>query len=261
MGFASQSATPVPGLQRPNSTLATAALWAAGRKRGYPHTAFVLLTVSLLVCKSTPAAAETDRRAPELASPRAAPEGWSRGLATSHLERGLLLERRGDIAQALREYTESIAIDSTLGEAYLRLGGLRQQMGDPREAELVYSEAVRLSDTRARAWRLLSRLHRAAGQHAQAVRDLETSVELEADREALEELAHYYVEARAWGAALASFRRIQRSAEQAGDAVALSAARLEVRALRVLAAEIEPGLEGVKRRDWVARALISIARR
>ena len=172
----------------------------------------------------------------------------------------MLYEQRGDVAQALREYSESIAIDATLGEAYLRLGRLRQQMGDPREAELVFSQAVRFSDTRAPALVQLSRLHRAAGQHAQAVRDLEASVELEEDRQALEELAAYYVEAHAWSAALASYRRIEQNAERAGDAAAQETARLEVRALRVLAAETEPSLEAVPRRDWVTRALISIAR-
>ncbi len=103
----------------------------------------------------------------------ASSEGWSRRLARSHFERALELEQRGDIAQALREYTECIAIDSTLGEAYLRLGALRERLGDAREAELVYSEAVRLGDSRSRALLQRSHLHRAAGRSAQARSDLE----------------------------------------------------------------------------------------
>lgn len=172
-----------------------------------------------------------------------------------------MLEQRADVAGALREYTECIAIDSTLGDAYLRLGALRERMGDPREAELVYSEAVRLGDTRARALLQRSHLHRAAGESAQALRDLEASVELDANREALTELARDYVEAQAWSAALAAMRRLAANALEGGDRTSLEAARLEVRALRVLAAETEPTFERVRRHDWVGRALAHIAQR
>jgi tetratricopeptide (TPR) repeat protein len=188
-------------------------------------------------------------------------EGWSRRLARSHFERALEHERRGDIAQALREYTETIAIDSTLGEAYSRLGALRERLGDPREAELVYSEGVRLGDSRARALLDRSHLHRAAGQRALALRDLEASVELDPNGPALQELAQHYVEAQAWSAALATCRRIANAALQSGDSAALETARLEVRALRVLAAETDPSTQHAKKHDWVGRALISIARR
>jgi len=186
---------------------------------------------------------------------------WSRNLALTHFERAEELEGRGEVAQALSEYTESLAIDSTLGVAYLRLGSLRERMGDAREAELVYSEAVRLGDTRARALLLRSHLYRAAGQGALALRDLEAAVRLEADRPALEELAQHYVEAHAFSAALFTFRRILANAEQSGDSAALGSARLEVRALRVLAAEADPTTEPAKKHDWVGRSLVSIASR
>lgn len=188
-------------------------------------------------------------------------QSWSRRLAESHYQRGLTLEQRGDIAQALREYSETIAIDSTLGDAYLRLGALRERMGDAREAELIYSEAVRLGDSRAQALVQRSHLHRAAGRSKQAVSDLEAAVELEPQREALQELAQHYVEAHAWAAALATFRRIASSAQQNGESAAADSARLEVRALRVLAAETDPSTQAVKKHDWVGRALTRIARR
>jgi tetratricopeptide (TPR) repeat protein len=202
---------------------------------------------------------------PTLPAPAQAPVStngsWSRSLALVHFERAAELERRGDIAEALSEYTASLAVDSTLGEAYLRLGSLRERMGDAREAELVYSEAVRLSDTRARALLQRSHLYRAAGRGALALRDLEAAVGLEANREALEELARHYVEAHAFSAALFTFRRILASAEQSGDSPALESARLEVRALRVLTAEADPTTESTKKHDWVGRSLVSIARR
>jgi tetratricopeptide (TPR) repeat protein len=190
-----------------------------------------------------------------------APQGFTRRLAQSHFERAEALELRGDIAQALQEYTASIGIDSTLGAAYLRLGALRQRMGDPREADLVYSEAARLTDMRSQALLERSHLRRAVGLSAQAVSDLESAVELDDSRALLEELARDYVELHAWSAALAVFRRIAASAAETGDAAALETARLEVRALRVLAAETDPSQDVPQKHDWVSRALRSIARR
>lgn len=231
-------------------------MWPPGRApRGYRHTARFALAALLVVFVGS--------LAPKVQAdvPAVSGESWSRRLAMSHYQRASELERRGDIAQALREYSETIAIDSTLGEAYLRLGALRERMGDAREAELIYSEAIRLGDSRAQALVQRSHLHRAAGRSRQAVDDLEAAVELEPNRQALEELAQHYVEAHAWPAALATFRRIASSAQQSGDAVAAERARLEVRALRVLAAEADPSTEPVKKHDWVGRALSQIARR
>ena len=258
MGFEGQSATAVPAPQRPISARIRSRLWPAGRRlRGFSTTALWLL---LVFCKPHPAHGQP---VPEVApaATAASSEGWSRRLARSHFDRALELEQRGDIAQALREYTETVAIDSTLGEAYARLGALRERMGDPREAELVYSEGVRLGDDRARSLLARSHLYRAAGRSSLALSDLEAAVELDPTREALEELAHHYVEAQAWSAALAVFRRIASSALVSGNTASLDAARLEVRALRVLAAETDPSTQHAKKHDWVGRALISIARR
>jgi len=230
-------------------------MWPPGRTlRGLPHTAqraLAALGLLLTLGLSGPAQAQVP----------ATREGWSRRLAVSHYQRATELERRGDIAQALREYSETIAIDSTLGDAYLRLGALRERMGDAREAELIYSEAIRLGDSRAQALVLRSHLHRAAGRSQQAVSDLEAAVELEPNRSALQELGQHYVEAHAWPAALATFRRIASSAEAGGEQAEAESARLEVRALRVLAAEADPSTEPVKKHDWVGRALRRIARR
>ncbi|HTA88805.1 MAG TPA: hypothetical protein VK745_04495 [Polyangiaceae bacterium] len=197
----------------------------------------------------------------EEATPSAPQAGFARRLAVSHLERGKALEARSDITQALREYSESIAVDSTLGEAYLRLGALRERMGEPREAELVFSAALTLPDARAKAFLERSHLRRKAGSSALALSDLESAVELDDDRTLLVELAQDYVELHAWSAALAVFRRVVASAAESEDTAGLQSARLEVRALRVLAAETDPSQERPQKHDWVARALRSIARR
>ncbi|HEY2735184.1 MAG TPA: tetratricopeptide repeat protein [Polyangiales bacterium] len=211
----------------------------------------------------TPARAVTQTPEPSASdAPVAAPQvGFTRRLALTHLERAEQFESRGDVAQALREYTECIAIDSTFGEAYLRLGVLRERMGEPREADIVYSAALGSSETRGRALVLRSHLRRAAGLNAEALGDLEAAIEVEPNRELLKELARDYVESHAWCAALAVFRRIAASAAADGDSAALDAARLEVRALRVLAAETDPSQARHPKHDWVGRALSSIARR
>jgi hypothetical protein len=149
---------------------------------------------------------------PDGASASTPQAGFTRRLAVSHLERAKVLEARGDIPQALREYTESIAVDSTLGDAYLRLGALRARMGEPREAELVFSAALALPEARAKAFLERSHLRRNAGSNALALSDLESAVELDDDRTLLVELAQDYVELHAWSAALAVFRRVVASA-------------------------------------------------
>jgi tetratricopeptide (TPR) repeat protein len=282
MAFAAQSATGVPRPQRRNFHAIYKRAWLSGRAlRGFSYTARLAL---LLLAKSHSVLAEPAARFPDVPpaatksttpapapaaappaaaapkTPANAPGGWSRNLALTHFEHAEELEQRGEIAQALSEYTASLAVDSTLGVAYLRLGSLRERIGDAREAELVYSEAVRLGDTRARALLLRSHLYRAAGQGALALRDLEAAVQLEAERPALEELAHHYVEAHAFSAALFTFRRILASAQQSGDSMGLETARLEVRALSVLVAEADPTTERGKKHDWVGRSLVSIAR-
>jgi tetratricopeptide (TPR) repeat protein len=231
-------------------------MWSLGRTlRGYPHTARLALAALLLVCiASAPRPAQAQVSAANSAN-------WSRRLADSHYQRATELERRGDIARALREYSETIAIDSTLGDAYLRLASLRERMGDAREAELIYSEAIRLGDSRAQALVQRSHLRRAAGRSEQALSDLQAAVELEPNSAALQELAQHYVEGHAWAAALATFRRIASAAQANGEPAAAESARLEIRALRVLAAETDPSTEPVKKHDWVGRSLARIARR
>ncbi len=293
MRFRPESATGVPRRQRANLPVIQRSAWSPGRTlRGWPTTAllaWLLLgqspaalaqptarfsdastdSASRTSGSGRPAAPESPMSAPTATPPTATPptatppppsEGWSRRLALTHFERGAREERSGDITQALREYTESLAIDSTLGEAYLRLGALRERMGDPREAELVYTEATRRGDARARAFWQRSRLLRAEGRSDDAIRDLENAVALEADADSLAELAHHYVEAHAFAAALFTFRRILAYAQNTGNHDAIETARLEVRALSVLAAETDLTGARVPKHDWVGRSLVSIAR-
>ena len=234
------NATNATNATKPSANAAVAAASAPVRPSAPPQLASTSATDA-----QTPAAAQT---------------GFTRRLAQSHFERAALYESRGDIAQALREYSETISIDSTC-DAYLRLGMLRERMGDAREADLVYSVAVQLTDTRSKALLQRSHLRRAAGLNAQALSDLESAAELDSSRGVLEGLARDYVELHAWSAALAVFRRIAANASQSTDATALETAHLEIRALRVLAAETDATQEKPQKHDWIGRALRSIARR
>ncbi len=272
------------------------AAWATGRAlRGFVTTAMIAIGAlgrpASAFAQSTARFEDVPATAPEKPAPRSAPPvsappppivpapvsapvsappsangeppvGFSRRLAQSHLERAEVLEERGDITQALSEYSRTIEIDSTLGDAYLRLGALRERMGDPREADLVYTVAARMNDTRARALVQRSHLRRHAGLGADALRDLEAAVAIDNDNRALlAELAQDYVELHAWSAALALFRRVVALASQSGETETLSTAKLEVQALRVLAAETDPTRERGAKHDWVQSALASIARR
>jgi tetratricopeptide (TPR) repeat protein len=267
MLFGVESATAVPRRQR--STLSAIVLppalrtWATSRaRRGFMTTAwlfsFAVFNVPLARAQGLTTA---DDPPPQGAVGAASSLSFARRLAESHLQRAELLEQRGEIAQALREYTLSLEVDSTLGAAYLHLGALRERMGDPREAELIYGEALRLSDARAEALLVRARLRHATGNVAQALSDLEAAVELDPNRAALDELARAYVEQHAWGAALSVARRIAASAVRSGAPSELESARLEVRALRVLAAETDSSQAVRPKHDWVGNSLRSIANR
>ena len=284
MGYRTKSATGVPRQQAADSRHFLALLWFRRRDlRGFVTTTCAASALAF----SVPAAAVPSARFPDIPSastaasspaptPRpvvptlsAAPvprtpspsEGFVRRLARAHLERGQELDQRGDITQALREYSVSLALDPSFGDAYLALGGLRARMGDVREAELVYGLATTLSDVRPRALLARARLRRETHELEGAQRDLEGAVEGNAEREALEELARSYVEQHAWCAALGVYRRIAATTLTENDAAAHKTALLEVQALRVLAAETDSTREPRPRHDWLGRALAHIAQR
>jgi tetratricopeptide (TPR) repeat protein len=196
-----------------------------------------------------------------LASPAAAADSFVRRLAERALERGIAQEARGDIAQALTSYDEAVRTDTTLGAAALRLGSLRERLGDRSEAELLYSHAISAPETSADAYYARALLRNASHQRAAATLDLTESVARAPRPERLQLLAGWYVEARAWPAALAVWRALQASAAQTGDAAGERDARLTIAALAWLAGDTDPVLAGGTSPDWVRRSLARAARR
>jgi tetratricopeptide (TPR) repeat protein len=187
-------------------------------------------------------------------------ESFVRRLAERALERGIAQEERGDIAQALTSYDEAVRTDSTLGAAALRLGSLRERMGDPAEAELLYTRALSASESGALAYFARGMLRNAAHRRREATADVAAAVALSPQPAWLRVLGGWYVEARLWPAALATWRALVADAEATGNQAELREARLTVAALSWLASDTDPVLAGISSSDWVRRSLARAAR-
>lgn len=246
---------------------------------------FALLTTALVAHASVGGAAPTarfdDAAPPTAAEPvrRAEPErppqpkartaetpspseSWATRAARELVARAARASARGARGDALTLLNDALRMDPTYGPAYVELGKLREALGDPLEAERVYGVATRFSRGRAEAHAARAALRHRAGRTQDALSDLEAAVALrDGDLALVELLLRWYVETRAWPAALATARRSVALLERQGPERdgALAQARLQVRALAILAAETDPVQQPST--TWVRRALASIARR
>jgi tetratricopeptide (TPR) repeat protein len=182
-------------------------------------------------------------------------ESFVRRLAERALQRGVMQEARGDIAQALTSYDEAVRTDSTLGAAAMRLGGLRERMGDRDEAELLYTHALSAPETSADAYYARALLRNFGQRRREALADLAESVALSPEPARLRVLGGWYVEARLWPAALSIWRALAAEAEQTGSEAERREARLTVTALSWLVSDADPVLAGESSNDWVRRSL------
>lgn len=194
-------------------------------------------------------------------APSPAPnESWARRAARNQIERAEGRLRQGDTSLALVDYNDAVRMDPSFGAAYLGLGSVRELLRDWQEADRVYSIAVRLPDSKAEALARRSNVRRALGRDKDAFLDLETAVSESPDRRWLRILGDWYVERRAWLAALTAWRRFLAEAEREGSSDR-DEARLRVRALAVLAGETDPVLSGGDHPSWIRRSLAHIAGR
>jgi len=168
---------------------------------------------------------------------------------------------RGDDEVAIRRFVEAIQLDSTYGPAYLELAAARERAGDFDEAERTYDVAIERVAGFAAAFRGRAALHGRLGQSEQQLSDLEMAARISETLDVLRDLAQKFVEARAWPAALAAYRRFGALAEKLGDERAMRDASVHVRALSILAAELDPVSSGASSPNWVRRAEASMARR
>jgi tetratricopeptide (TPR) repeat protein len=188
-----------------------------------------------------------------------APEPWARSAARGLVERAAQLERRGDTADAMRVYNEAIRMDPSFGRAYLALARVRHSLRDFGEAERLYSAAVRLPDTAADALEQRARMQRDRGNERGAFTDLRAAIELDPNAHGrLRTLAAWYVERQAWPAALAAFRRLAATLESTGTREELRQARVQIRALGLLAGDADPVTAGHDHPSAVRRSLARI---
>jgi tetratricopeptide (TPR) repeat protein len=248
----------------------------------FPPLAIALVALNAGVLSSSGASGQTSARFADLpqappprapqpgAAPRSSlarsvppPESWATLRAREFVLTALRYEQRGDTAFAAAAYMQAIRVDSSYGPAYLGLARLRELAGDWAEAERLYNAALPSPEFAAEALTRRARLRRRLGRQLEALADLETAWQLEPDeRQRARELAGWYAERRAWPAALAVWRQLLDRLERDGSAQELAEARLQVRALGVLAGDSDPvaGADPAHP-SWVRRALTSVARR
>ena len=186
--------------------------------------------------------------------------GWSPA-AAELTRQGREHAEKGDDALAMRRFADAVRLDPSYGAAYLELAAARERAGDLVEAERTYDVAIEHIPNFVAAFRARAALLRRMGEFAREIADLEHLAHVAEGPDTLRALAARYVEERSWPAALATFRKLRALAERSGDERLVRESTVQVRALAVLCAELDPVVGGADRHDWVRRALASVARR
>lgn len=206
---------------------------------------------------TTPALVSSGTRAPH----QSAGLDQNCGGAAVLVARARGLARR-DVLQALTMYSRAVSLNPTCGAATLELAELRARLGDIPEAERLLARAVRQRDLAPRALKTRATLRRSVGRNVDATIDMQAAVTLRPnDLEAIRTLAGWYVEDRAWVAALTQYRALVRVLDERHLTAELDEARLHVHALMLMAAETDPVAHGATSDSWVRRSLSTLARR
>ena len=185
---------------------------------------------------------------------------WARRAAETYLERAERAQQRGDSIAALTAFTQALRADPTLGRAYIELAELRRALGDLNEAERLLSRATALNDVRAEALARRARLYREQRRDDLALDDLKSAAESEPSLQRLRELANFYVQQRAWVAALSIWRRVAAHPELTPSAVEAREVTDTLQALSLLAAEADAVQHAMGERSDVRRTLLRHAR-
>jgi tetratricopeptide (TPR) repeat protein len=194
-------------------------------------------------------------------SVRAQDEGFWAASAAELTRQGREHAKSGDDALAMRRFADAVRLDPSYGPAYLELAAARERSGDFVEAARTYDVAIEHVPHFLAAFRARAALFRRMGQFAREIADLEHLAHVAEGQDTLRALAGRYVENKAWPAALATFRKLRLLAERSGDEQLVRESTVQMRALAVLCAELDPAVAGSQERGWVRKALASVARR
>lgn len=209
---------------------------------------------------SAPAPRASESKAPPIAGNT--PLDQDCGGASVLVTRARGLTRRGAILHALTMYSRAVALNPSCGAATLELAELRARLGDVAEAERLLARAVRQRNLAPRALKTRAMLRRTVGRNVDAAMDLQAALALRPDDlDGIRTLAGWYVEDRAWVAALTQYRALVRLLDERQRTGELDEARLRVHALMLMAAETDPVAHGATSDSWVRRSLSTLARR
>ena len=188
-------------------------------------------------------------------------ESWATRAARTLAERGQRARLQGDLGNAARHFHEAVRMDPTYAPGYLGLGQVREDLGDYGQALRTYERATRLRSGGDDAFERLARLSRRLGKKQQSLAALEAAVQLNpSEQTRLELLARWYVEHKAWPAALSLWRRIvDRLRNQNAGESEVQRAELQVAALSLLAGDSDP--TAATDPNWIRRSLSHIAKR
>jgi tetratricopeptide (TPR) repeat protein len=158
--------------------------------------------------------------------------------ATELVASGKRAEASHEDDVAARRYTDALALDGTLDEAWMALGALRTRQGDLREAERVYAVFVSRRQASVAAHLAHAESLHAIGRTEEAAAEIDIVARV-APRER-KRLGVWYAEDGLYPAALATWRAVLAQAVSEGDDETSTEARAMVRALVLFAKPCDP---------------------
>ena len=94
--------------------------------------------------------------------------------------RGLVRERRGELAAAITDFTEALRYDPQLAVAYNNRGIARDRAGDPEQAVEDFGEAIKLDPSYAAAFNNRGLARAKLGELKQAIADFDQAIRFDA---------------------------------------------------------------------------------
>jgi tetratricopeptide (TPR) repeat protein len=166
----------------------------------------------------------------------------------------------GDDHRAVRLFTEAIALDRSLGDAYVGLARVRMKLGDAREAERALSAGLVHAPLHDALYESRARARRALGWHGDAIADMHEYATRVSTIEVWETYADFCGEGGQFPAQLAAWRRLADLADKLQrEELQLKARRIGT-ALQLLVDTADPVLApGLA--DPSRQAMASLAKR